>query len=75
MHHMSLHNPTTSDTNQFANILAPDLTSTGLFGHEGHAVQLREEIVQTLHTSPQGQVRAVQTGLYVVPATGSEIIK
>lgn len=59
---------TTSDTYQFVDILAPDLASVGLFGHEGHAVQLREEVVQTVHTGPQRQIRAVQTGLYVVPA-------
>lgn len=53
---------------QFADILAPDLSSAGVFGHEGHTVQLREEVVQTLHTGAQRQIRTVQTGLYVVPA-------
>lgn len=53
---------------QFADILAPDLSSSGLFRHEGDAVQLREEIVQTLHTGTKRQVGTVQTGLYVVPA-------
>lgn len=59
---------TTGDTYQFADILAPDLAGAGLFGHEGHTVQLREEVVQTLHAGPQRKIRAVQTGLYVVPA-------
>lgn len=52
---------------QFADVLTPHLSSTGLLGHEGDAVELREEVVQTLHTGSQRQVRTVQTGLDVVP--------
>lgn len=59
---------------QFADILAPDLSSSGLFRHEGDAVQLREEIVQTLHTGTKRQVGTVQTGLYVVPAVTNQNI-
>lgn len=58
-----------SKTYQLAHIVAPDLSSTRMFRHEGDAVQLREEAVQTLHTGTQRQVRTVQTGLYVVPET------
>jgi len=35
--------------------------------HEGDAVQLREKVVQTLHTGTKRKVGTVQAGLYVVP--------
>ena len=57
------------DPHQFADIIAPHLSSTGGFRHEGDTVELREEVVQALHAVPQGQVWSVQTGLNVVPAT------
>lgn len=56
-----------SKSHQFADVLAPHLSSTGMFRHEGDAVQLREEVVQTLHAGTKRQVGTVQTGLYVVP--------
>lgn len=52
---------------QLADVLAPHLSSAGMFRHEGDAVQLREEVVQALHAGTKRQVGAVQTGLYVVP--------
>lgn len=60
------------DTHQFADILAPDLAGGRLLRHEGDAVELREEVVQTLHAGAQRQVGAVQAGLDVEPATQGE---
>lgn len=57
------------DTHQFADILAPDLASGRLLGHEGDAVELREEVVEAFHACAQRQVGAVQAGLDVEPAT------
>lgn len=60
--------PQKGSTHQLANILAPDLAGGRLFGHEGDAVELREEVVQTFHAGSQRQVGAVQAGLDVEPA-------
>lgn len=56
-----------TEPHQFADVVAPDLSCTRVFGHEGDAVELREEVIQALHTGTQGEVGTVQTGLYVVP--------
>lgn len=52
---------------QFADVFAPHFSSSGVLGHEGDAVQLREKVVQTLHACAERQVGTVQTGLDVVP--------
>lgn len=61
-----------SDTHQFADILVPDLAGGRLLGHEGDAVELREEDVQAFHACAQRQVGAVQAGLDVEPAAQGE---